>query len=323
MFTIGLDVDTKVVSGIIVILFFTIKLYAGKFKKLLGPLNIRLLGKIQIEEQPASNSELNNKISDHIQKHKKPKTDEEFGYYLAGLIEGDGYFGENRLEIIFHLEDASLAYMIKKYIGYGSIYKIKNKKVLKYSLRHSKGISNILSIVNGKFITDNKINQLKKNNYEEKYKIKILPATNIDLMTNHWLAGYTDADGCFKITIKNSSTNKLKKCVQLEFEIKEKKEKILKEIKEKFSGNIYYNSKKEIYNYRSTSKITNNQLINYFDKFNLNSKKYIEYFKWRKVYRMILRKEHLTLCGLKKIYKIKRNFRDYTLNSLLKKEINE
>ena len=29
-------------------------------------------------------------ISDHMCKHVRPETDEEFGYYLAGLIEGDG-----------------------------------------------------------------------------------------------------------------------------------------------------------------------------------------------------------------------------------------
>jgi len=34
-----------------------------------------------------------NLISDHLKKDIKPKIDEDFGYYLAGLIEGDGYFG--------------------------------------------------------------------------------------------------------------------------------------------------------------------------------------------------------------------------------------
>lgn len=55
-------------------------------------------------------------ISDHLKKHKKPETEEEFCYYLAerGLIEGDGYFGERRIEIAFHIDDFSSAYYIKK-----------------------------------------------------------------------------------------------------------------------------------------------------------------------------------------------------------------
>lgn len=34
------------------------------------------------------------KISDHMKKHEKPLGETEFGYYLAGLIEGGGYFAD-------------------------------------------------------------------------------------------------------------------------------------------------------------------------------------------------------------------------------------
>lgn len=59
-------------------------------------------------------------ISDHVPKHKKPVSDEEFASYLAGLIEGDGYISSNvpNIQISFHINDASLAYYIKKRIGY-------------------------------------------------------------------------------------------------------------------------------------------------------------------------------------------------------------
>src|SRR5688572_1452242 len=56
------------------------------------------------------------KISDHLGKHRKPETDKEFGYYLAGLIEGDGNFDAQNLEIAFHADDTFLAYWIKKRI---------------------------------------------------------------------------------------------------------------------------------------------------------------------------------------------------------------
>jgi len=65
-------------------------------------------------------------ISDHLRKHTKPDTDEEFGYYLAGLIEGDGYLGDRRIEIAFHIDDISSAYYIKKIIGYGSVLFLKD-----------------------------------------------------------------------------------------------------------------------------------------------------------------------------------------------------
>jgi hypothetical protein len=39
-------------------------------------------------------------ISDHRKPHRKYLDNNEFGYYLAGLIEGDGYFGPSSLEIV-------------------------------------------------------------------------------------------------------------------------------------------------------------------------------------------------------------------------------
>ena len=104
-------------------------------------------------------------ISDHLTKHKKPETDEEFGYYLAGLIEGDGYFGDHRFEISYHIEDISSAYYIKKRIGYGNVLFLKNKNSVRYVLRHKAGLLKFLSLVNGKFLGQNNIDQLIYHNY--------------------------------------------------------------------------------------------------------------------------------------------------------------
>lgn len=65
-------------------------------------------------------------------KHKKPETEEEFCYYLAGLIEGDGYIGERRIEIAFHIDDISPAYYIKKRVGYGSVIFLKDQNSVRY-----------------------------------------------------------------------------------------------------------------------------------------------------------------------------------------------
>jgi len=34
-------------------------------------------------------------VSDHLGSFNRYKSDDEFGYYLAGLIEGDGHFAIN------------------------------------------------------------------------------------------------------------------------------------------------------------------------------------------------------------------------------------
>ena len=45
--------------------------------------------------------------------------DEQFGYYLAGLIDGDGHFSKARqLVIVFSSPDAFLAYYLKEKLGF-------------------------------------------------------------------------------------------------------------------------------------------------------------------------------------------------------------
>ena len=141
MYTVGLDVDKLVFTE-------KILLYAGNFW-LSSPLVLIALGKIYLyfTEQSAGNfgfsinaqaitkntytkySELP-KISEHVPKHND-FNDEQFGYFLAGLIEGDGWFGHKELHIIFAENDISLAYSIKNRIGHGNVYKIKDKKAVR------------------------------------------------------------------------------------------------------------------------------------------------------------------------------------------------
>ena len=85
-------------------------------------------------------------ISIHVPSHKTDLSDDEFGYYLAGLIEGDGWFGYKQLYIILAEQDTSLAYYIKKKFGYGNVYKIKDKKAVRYICKNAKGfIYNFIS----------------------------------------------------------------------------------------------------------------------------------------------------------------------------------
>lgn len=291
MYTVGLDVDT-LVSTVMVTLPIKIGPYAGKFDNFFGPLNIRLFGKIQKNEQSADNlensdltHELNSLISknlfisDHLNKHTRPKTDEEFGYYLAGLIEGDGYFGKNRFEIAFHKEDTFLAYFIKKQIGYGSVLKLKNKNSVRYVLRHSDGLKKVLNLVNGKFLTNYKIDQLLKHEFDSKFNIVILPPAKFNLNSNYWLTGFSDADGSFVIHLTKSKTHNTGFSLRLEFKIKQKNDNVLKLIQEFLGGNLYYLESEQVFYYNSTNFKSAKNVADYFDKYQLNSSKLINYLR--------------------------------------------
>ena len=98
---------------------------------------------------------INKPFNIHRSKHKYPQNDQEWGYYLAGLIDADGSFTDvskhkPNLTICFHIKDISLAYKIKKFIKYGTISKIKNKNACKYVLTHKQGLQRLLLLLQDK-----------------------------------------------------------------------------------------------------------------------------------------------------------------------------
>jgi len=245
-------------------------------------------------------------ISDHVPTPAKITnlTNNEFGHYLAGLIEGDGWFGDKVLHIIFAENDISLAYLIKNRIGHGNVYKIKDKKAVRYICKNQKGLSIILSLINGKLVSKTKYDQLINHNYTEKFNCFIYPPSNQMTLDNHWLAGFTQADGCFYISLVKSKTQQTGFSVRLEFSIKQNDVVPLKLLYGtlKLGHLSQYNS--GIWCYKSSGFKTAALLISYFDTFNIFAGKYNNYLKFRKVYIMITQGKHLENKGIIKIKSI-------------------
>lgn len=247
-------------------------------------------------------------ISIHVPKHLKPINEDQFGHYLAGLIDGDGHFSnKQQLVIVFHSLDASLAYYIKDQIGFGKVKKVKDKNAFLLVVSNKKGLEKVISLINGKIRTENKFNQiinniLNQNNYIEfRKKINFQCNSNTDLK-NHWLAGFSDADASFQIKVLN---RKKRVEVRLNFQIDQKKDSILLLIKNFLGGNIYYRKNQDTYYYGSTSYGSAKNVINYFDHFHLLSSKHINYLKWRKAYLILQNQDHLNKEGIEKIIKLK------------------
>jgi len=117
-----------------------------------------------------------------------------------------------------------LAYFIKKRIGHGNVYNIKDKRAVRYICKNKEGLFIILSLINGKFVSNYKYDQLIKHNYSQDFNINILPPLNYLSLDNPWLAGFTQADGCFHISVVKSKTHKAGYSVRLEFSLKQNDE---------------------------------------------------------------------------------------------------
>ena len=331
MFAVGLDVDKFVFTEYH--LYDLVKsdrekilLYAGN-SSIGSPLVFMTLGKIYSKNKTGQsagnftfskcasagldhtkNTDINLNtlpfISEHVPNHKTNLTNNEFGYFLAGLIDGVGCFGKNELQINLSVKDVSLAYFIKKRIGYGNVYKFKDKKIVSYICKNKLGLSFVLNLINGKLVSKPKYEQLIQHNYGLNFNCFINLPFNKILLNNYWLAGFTQGVGCFNIKIVNSKTHKTGYTVCLEFSIETKDDVLIKLLFDTIKmGNIYH-FHNGTWSYKSSGFKTAALLINYFDKFNLFAGIYVNYLKFRKVYLLISNDKHLDSKGIIKIKSI-------------------
>lgn len=244
----------------------------------------------------------------HVPKHLKPISDEQFGHYLAGLIDGDGHFSsKQQLVIVFDILSIPLAYYIKQRIGYGSVKKVKDKNAFLFVLTSYHGLEKVISLISNKIRSENKINQIHNNilshkrfvELKDKYLLELNKSNDLE---NHWLAGFSDADASFQIKVINRD-NKTE--IRLNYQIDQKTKDLLILVKDFIGGNIGYRASQDTYYYGSTSFGSARNVIKYFNKYHMLSNKHVNYLKWRKAYNLIQNKDHLNQEGIKKIIRLK------------------
>ena len=247
-------------------------------------------------------------VSNYVPKHSRPENDEQLGHYLAGLIDGDGHFSKaQQLIIVFSCSDAFLAYYLKQRLGYCQVRKIKNKNAYILIMSKKQAIVKVINLITYKLRNQHRFDQVVNNilNHKTYQNLNIDFGLNLsNNLNNYWLAGFSDADASFQIKIINR-TNRDKPEIRLNYQVDQKKKELLILIKTCMGGNIGYRKTQDTYYYGSTNFGSAKNIVEYFDKFNLQSRKHVSYLRWRKVYRLIQDKEHLTEKGLLKIIKLK------------------
>lgn len=257
----------------------------------------------------------NDNISEHIPLYKKLYNDELLGYYLAGLIEGDGHIGLRNITIAINYKDIKNAYYLKKLIGYGRVIRYSHSdKAVRLIFGKKEARKRVFELINGKLLGPYKHKQLVEQKYDIEFNMPIKLIANFNLWDNPWLTGFSDANGSFGIDISKSKSHKIGYNIKITFRIKQKYDYLLKYVEKTLGGHIYMFNKGtniEIYQYSSINYKNAYNVIQYFSKYPpLHNSKYIHFFKWYKVYLIIQNKNHLTQEGLDKIKSIKRNFRD-------------
>lgn len=271
-------------------------------------------------------------------------TNPQFGPYLAGLIEGDGSIAVHditskgkkfspKILVVFHISDLPLAEHLQKITECGKVYHKKDAGYIIWHIQDLQGVFKIINIING-YMRTPKIEALHRAiNWFNEYiqtpnskllannitsglnsNINLLPLDESPIDSNSWLAGFSDADSNFSITIttrkkNNKSTgNRVQTFFRIELRQSYHRNvdnnlggqsyfSILTKISAYFGVNLLsrtrYIKDKVYYSFIviSHSNSSHLQVRNYFNKFPLYSSKYLAYKDWCKVQDLQLEKK--------------------------------
>ena len=118
-----------------------------------------------------------------------------------------------------------------------------------------------------------------------------------------WLSGFTDAEGCFNVSITSNARYALGHVVKMRFLLDQKDSSILHIIRDLFGfGKVTLRSQTdEVYRYTATGFKSMNDVISYFKAFPLLTKKAFSFEKWLTVHNLVINKLHLSEEGLAQV----------------------
>lgn len=216
-------------------------------------ININMSGTfsdIESEKVPINNINNNHFNISSIENKDK------FNEWLAGLIDGDGYFGITskkypNCEITLDLKDEKTLRQIQNKFG-GSIKLRNGINAIRYRLHNKEGIIKLINAVNGNIRNSKRLVQF--NQVCNLLNIKVIPPIDLNI-DNAWFIGFFDADGTITYSLKNNNP-------QLTISVTNKYYIDVKYFKDVLGGNIYFDKAQ-----------------NGYFKWSIQSKKDILYFK--------------------------------------------
>jgi hypothetical protein len=128
-------------------------------------------------------------------------------------------------------------------------------------------------------------------------------------LNNHWIAGFTAAEGSFSLTINENDNRKIPQVrarLSIGTHARDQHILMIMIIMDHFNaGNLYYNNQGTFVFEIANLKGINTKIIPLFDEHGLNNIKNLDYLDFKKIIYLIDNGEHLTESGLITIREIK------------------
>ena len=263
-----------------------------------------------------------------------------------------GYRVKLSFQIGLHENDLALLKLINSYLGVGKISKLASNSVLyrvstieelkviidhfdRYPLISYKykdyllfkqafelvqnkehfskeGLKKIVAI---KGSINLKLSNNLRNDFPDIVPVTIPKIEDRKILNYNWIAGFTDAEGCFFIAHKKSQSSKLGETVWLRFILTQhsRDENLLRNFIEIFECGRFVTKNSKEYGEFIVEKYSDikEKIIPLFEKYPLYGIKKENYLDFKKASELINNKSHLTLKGLEQIKQIKSGMNKY------------
>lgn len=211
--------------------------------------------------------------------------------------------------IIDHFDRYPLiSYKYKDYLLFKQAFELVQKKE-HFSVE---GLRKIVAI---KASINLKLSSNLKNAFPNIVPVTIPKIEDRKILNYNWIAGFTDAEGCFFIAHKKSQASKLGETVWLKFILTQhsRDENLLKNFIEIFGCGRFVAKNTKEYGEFLVEKYSDirDKIIPLFEKYPLYGIKKENYLDFKKVSELINNKSHLTLEGLEQIKQIKSGMNKY------------
>ena len=250
-------------------------------------------------------------------KDKDPVSDEWLTWFI-GFAEGDGaiqtYDQGKRVRFVLTQKESQILYQIQFKLNIGDVKHFpqgksgKNNDFYRWIVDNSSHILLLAFLFNGNLAQNHRIEQLAKwvnalNNRFGSETIKLDNAPVTITLQDAWLSGFTDAEGCFNVSITANSRYTLGHVIKMRYLLDQKDSVILNKVYELFGfGKVTLRSGTDnVYRYTVTGFKPLNDVIAYFKLFPLKTKKALSFEKWLIIHNQVSNKLHLTEEGLSQI----------------------
>ena len=240
----------------------------------------------------------------------KNKPNSLFLEWLIGFSEGEGSFclakrGDLSFVITQSSSDLKVLNYIKNNLCFGAIIvQSKKQETHRYVVQDKKNIYLLCLLFNGNMVFPSRnarfISFLSFFNEKLLKKgVEPIPHRNgcvLPSLNDAWLSGITDGEGCFTSSIlSNSNSYRIRYILTQKWNINKF---VLDSILNLYDtpkkiGSVVPHSISDVWELRINGVKNCRYLTSYFDKYNLQSKKSISYFKWKEILNKLGDGEHL------------------------------